>query len=202
MPLHGTSGVDGTVRGGAIGRRVDVQHHASMHMAPSRSIESISSVASTLSRTTSRPSRSTIPLHRLSTTHHHRLCLSPSPFGLSLSFDTHFEFATASSPMKKSRSSIPLLLARWLGLPATGGGALPPDEAAEAEPDEADWWVAMTVGNTKEGSELPAKLRVERQLRLMDGGLRAGADKSVRRQEGKDGYEGGSECRGDGCGRG
>lgn len=64
--------------------------------------------------------------------------------------------------MKKSRSSIPLLLARWLGLPATGGGALPPDEAAEAEPDEADWCVAMTVGKTKEGSELPAKLQVKR----------------------------------------
>lgn len=24
--------------------------------------------------------------------------------------------------------------------------------------EEADWWVAITVGKTKEGSELPAKL--------------------------------------------
>jgi hypothetical protein len=47
----------------------------------------------------------------------------------------YLEFATASSPIKKSRSSIPLLLAKWPGLPATGGGALPPPEPDP--PDDA-----------------------------------------------------------------
>ena len=49
----------------------------------------------------------------------------------------HFEFATASSPMKKSRSSMPRLLAKCPGLEATGGGARPEPELAEAEVDEA-----------------------------------------------------------------
>lgn len=53
---------------------------------------------------------------------------------------------------------MPRLLARWLGLPATGGGARPPGEALEEDVEEADWWVAMTVGKTKEGSALPANL--------------------------------------------
>jgi hypothetical protein len=66
--------------------------------------------------------------------------------------------------MKKSRSSIPLLLARWLGFPATGGGARPPDAGAEDEVEEAVWCVAMTVGKTKEGSEFPAKLRCQRSV--------------------------------------
>lgn len=44
-------------------------------------------------------------------------------------------------------------------MPAIGGGARPAPPADEDEALEPpDWWVAMTVGNTKEGSELPAKL--------------------------------------------
>jgi hypothetical protein len=46
----------------------------------------------------------------------------------------YLELATASSPIKKSRSSIPLLLAKWPGLPATGGGALPPPDP---DPEDA-----------------------------------------------------------------
>ena len=61
--------------------------------------------------------------------------------------------------MKKSRSSIPRLLAKCPGLDATGGGALAdPPPAVEDDVEEADWCVAMTVGKTKEGSELPANL--------------------------------------------
>ena len=71
--------------------------------------------------------------------------------------------------MKKSRSSIPRLLARWLGLPATGGGARPPGEAEEEDVEEADWCVAMTVGKTKEGSALPANL-VQVSLQNRKGG--------------------------------
>lgn len=35
--------------------------------------------------------------------------------------EAYLEFATASSPMKKSRSSMPRLEARWEGLLATAG---------------------------------------------------------------------------------
>lgn len=33
---------------------------------------------------------------------------------------------------------MPLLLAKWEGLPATGGGARPPEEAWEDEVEDAD----------------------------------------------------------------
>lgn len=67
----------------------------------------------------------------------------------------------ASSPMKKSRSSVPRLPERWppgpappvrkLGLLATAGRPepVPPDAPAD--------FVAIAVGKTNEGESLPAK---------------------------------------------
>ena len=75
---------------------------------------------------------------------------------------THFEFATASSPIKKSRSSIPRRLARCPGRLGTGGADRPlefaGDEDDVPEPVEPAL-VAITVGKTKDGSEFPANLR-------------------------------------------
>lgn len=64
----------------------------------------------------------------------------------------------ASSPMKKSRSSIPRLLARLVDALAGAERV-----CAEAVLDEllAVWCVAIAVGNTNDGSLLPAKLRGE-----------------------------------------
>ena len=68
----------------------------------------------------------------------------------------------ASSPMKKSRSSVPLFAAklpptpeppvRYDGLFATAGRPEPEPPAAPIPP-----FVAIAVGNTKEGESLPAK---------------------------------------------
>jgi hypothetical protein len=79
-------------------------------------------------------------------------CYIPSPF------DT----ASASSPMKKSRSSVPRFIDRWPpgpappvkyeGLLATAGR---PDPELAAPPPAL--FVAMAVGKTNEGESLPAK---------------------------------------------
>lgn len=77
------------------------------------------------------------------------------------------EAASASSPMKKSRSSVPRLPERCPlgpappvrneGLLATAGRPDPEPPAPEAGP-----LVAMAVGKTKEGESLPAKPMVRR----------------------------------------
>lgn len=68
----------------------------------------------------------------------------------------------ASSPMKKSRSSVPRFMERWPegpappvrneGLFATDGRPEPVPPLPPAGP-----FVAMAVGKTKEGESLPAK---------------------------------------------
>jgi hypothetical protein len=73
-----------------------------------------------------------------------------------------FDAASASSPMKKSRSSVPRFIdrcppgpappVRYDGLLATAGR---PDPELAAPP--AALFVAMAVGNTNEGESLPAK---------------------------------------------
>jgi hypothetical protein len=73
-----------------------------------------------------------------------------------------FDAARASSPMKKSKSSVPRFIDRcppgpappvkYEGLLATAGR---PDPELAAPP--AALFVAMAVGNTKEGESLPAK---------------------------------------------
>jgi hypothetical protein len=73
--------------------------------------------------------------------------------------------ARASSPMKKSRSSVPLFIERWPpcpappvrydGLFATAGLPDPEPPLPVAGP-----FVAIAVGKTKEGESLPAKPRV------------------------------------------
>jgi hypothetical protein len=70
--------------------------------------------------------------------------------------------ANASSPMKKSKSSVPRFIdrcppgpappVRYEGLFATAGRPEPDPEPAAAAP-----FVAMAVGNTKDGESLPAK---------------------------------------------
>lgn len=52
---------------------------------------------------------------------------------------------------------MPRFDARCVGLPPTEGAERPPDAR---ELLDGDWCVAITVGNTNEGSEFPAKLRV------------------------------------------
>lgn len=72
------------------------------------------------------------------------------------------EALTASSPIKKSRSSVPRFMLRWLegpappvrkdGLFATAGRPEPEPAWLPAPP-----FVAMAVGNTNEGESFPAK---------------------------------------------
>lgn len=68
-----------------------------------------------------------------------------------------FELAIASSPMKKSRSSIPLFEARFEPVDRPPGfeGTLGLEPLLELPP--ARLRVAIAVGNTNEGSELPAQ---------------------------------------------
>lgn len=68
--------------------------------------------------------------------------------------------ARASSPMKKSRSSVPLFCAR-----------LPPEDATRAleRPLGPLWRVAMTVGKMKDGESLPAKPSLVRPVPLKKG---------------------------------
>lgn len=73
-----------------------------------------------------------------------------------------FDAARASSPMKKSKSSVPRFIdrcppdpappVRYEGLFATAGR---PDPELAAPPPAL--FVAIAVGNTKEGESLPAK---------------------------------------------
>jgi hypothetical protein len=73
-----------------------------------------------------------------------------------------FDAASASSPMKKSKSSVPRFIDRcpvgpappvkYEGLLATAGR---PDPELAAPP--ATLFVAIAVGNTNEGESLPAK---------------------------------------------
>ena len=73
-----------------------------------------------------------------------------------------FDAASASSPMKKSKSSVPRFIDRWPpgpappvkyeGLLATAGR---PDPVLTAPP--AALFVAISVGITNEGESLPAK---------------------------------------------
>jgi hypothetical protein len=75
-----------------------------------------------------------------------------------------FAAASASSPMKKSRSSVPRFIdrcppgpappVRYDGLLATAGRPDPEPPLPAAAP-----FVAIAVGNTKEGESLPAKPR-------------------------------------------
>lgn len=79
--------------------------------------------------------------------------------------------ANASSPIKKSRSSVPRFIercppgpappVRYDGLLATAGRPDP-----ELAPDAAAFFVAMAVGKTKEGESLPAKPIIEASLVL------------------------------------
>lgn len=82
------------------------------------------------------------------------------------------EAASASSPMKKSRSSVPLLPERCPpgpappvkkeGLFATAGLPDPEPPAPPAGP-----FVAMAVGKTKEGESFPAKPIQVNSLRVI-----------------------------------
>jgi hypothetical protein len=75
------------------------------------------------------------------------------------------EAASASSPMKKSKSSVPRFIDRWPpdpappvrkdGLFATAGRPDPDPPAPPAPP--VGPFVAMAVGNTNDGESFPAK---------------------------------------------
>jgi hypothetical protein len=77
----------------------------------------------------------------------------------------------ASSPMKKSKSSVPLFADSWpLGPapPVRNDGLLPTAGLPDPEPPAppvAPPFVAMAVGKTNEGESLPAKPEVNSEIR-------------------------------------
>jgi hypothetical protein len=90
------------------------------------------------------------------------------------------EAAIASSPMKKSRSSVPRFPLRWPpapappvrkdGLFATAGRPEPEPPAPPVGP-----FVAIAVGKTNEGESLPAKPRLEHQHEAQEYMIASGA---------------------------
>jgi hypothetical protein len=87
-------------------------------------------------------------------------------YGASFHIPGPADAARASSPMKKSKSSVPRLPERWPPGPAPpvkNDGLLATAGLPEPEPPEppAAALVAIAVGNTKEGESFPAKPGLE-----------------------------------------
>lgn len=115
------------------------------------------------------------------------------------------EAAIASSPMKKSKSSVPRFMERWLAGPAPpvrNEGLFPTAGRPEPVPPlpPVGPLLAMAVGKTKEGESLPAKPKDRQSTRLVQADEQAGyrTGKMIRARMGSNGE---NEVRGPGKGK-